>query len=101
MWPRHCVKQSEGWKFHKDLVVAETDFVQAKGTRQEVDSSSGFFDNASTTSMGLDKVLRDKGISNVFVCGLAYDFCVGLTACDAAKLGFTVHLIEDLTRGCP
>lgn len=98
MWPRHCVQKSKGWEFHPDLIVADSDFIQEKGTNKAVDSYSGFFDNCKGSTTGLDKVLREKGITDVFVVGLAFDYCVGLTACDAAALGFNTFLVEDLSR---
>lgn len=98
MWPTHCVEGSEGWQFHDELVVEETDFIQRKGTNPAVDSYSGFFDNYHNSSTGLAKVLRDRNITDVYVCGLAYDYCAGSTACDAANLGFNTFLIKDLTR---
>lgn len=98
MWPRHCVQKSAGWEFHPDLIVADTDFIQAKGTNVAVDSYSGFFDNCKGSTTGLDKVLRKRGITDVFVVGLAFDYCVGLTACDAAALGFNTYVVEDLSR---
>ena len=98
MWPRHCVQESEGWKFHPDLEIPETDHIQAKGTNSKVDSYSGFFDNFQGSSTGLEDVLRDQHITDVFVVGLAYDYCAGLTACDAAHLGFHTYLVKDCTR---
>lgn len=98
MWPRHCVQESEGWKFHPDLAVPETDYIQAKGTTSKVDSYSGFFDNLHGSHTGLEAVLREQHITDVFVVGLAYDYCAGLTACDAAHLGFRTRLVKDCTR---
>ena len=43
-------------------------------------------------------MLRKRGITDVFVVGLAFDYCVGLTACDAAALGFNTYVVEDLSR---
>lgn len=98
MWPRHCVDGTEGWRLHPRLVVAPTDYVQKKGTDPRVDSYSGFFDNYKGTATGLESVLRANSITDVFICGLAYDYCAGSTAVDAARLGFRTHLISDLTR---
>jgi len=98
MWPRHCVQGSEGWKMVKDLKVAKSDFIQRKGEDKKVDSYSGFFDNYKDRATGLGDELVKRGVTDVFVCGLAYDYCAGSSACDAAELGFKTYLIEDLTK---
>ena len=58
MWPRHCVEGSEGWKFHPELVVKPTDFIQQKGQDKAVDCYSGFESNGSTksTATGFEQV---------------------------------------------
>eukprot|EP00040_Diaphanoeca_grandis_P016894 m.87619 g.87619 ORF g.87619 m.87619 type:complete len:279 (+) comp26095_c0_seq2:263-1099(+) len=97
MWPTHCVEGTEGWEFHPKLVVKDSDYIQKKGLRVDVDSYSGFFDNFNGTSTGLEDVLRQRGVTDVYVCGLAYDFCAGDTAIDASRLGFKTYFLEDLT----
>ena len=64
------------------------------------DSYSGFFDNAATSTTGLDLLLKGKGITHVFCCGLAFDYCVGFSALDANKLGFKTSVAACLTRAC-
>lgn len=98
MWPRHCVEGTFGWMFDDSLVVNESDYIQKIGTDRNVDTYSGFFDNLKGMTTGLDKVLHSHGITDVYVVGLAYDYCAGLTACDAARLGFNTYLVKDLTR---
>jgi len=99
MWPDHCVQKSDGAKFHKDLVVAETDRKIYKGQNREVDSYSGFFDNDHKCKTEMGDVLHRAGITDVYLAGLAYDYCVGFSALDAKALGFNVYVIEDGTRG--
>ena len=99
MWPRHCVEGTLGWEFHPDLVTLDTDSIQATGTDSKVDSYSAFFDNWKGASTGLAKVLEEREITDVFVVGLATDLCAGLTACDAAHLGFNTFLVEDCALG--
>ena len=70
-----------------------------KGTDPRVDSYSGFFDNGRRTSTGLGEYLKDHGVTDVYVCGLATDYCVKATALDAVALGFKTHLVEDGCRG--
>ena len=70
-----------------------------KGTDAGIDSYSGLFDNGHRRSTGLGEWLKAQAVTEVFVCGLATDYCVKFTALDAAKMGFKTHLIEDASRG--
>ncbi len=63
-----------------------------------MDSYSGFFDNARRGDTGLGDYLKSNGITRVFVCGLALDYCVKFTALDAKNFGFETILIADATR---
>jgi nicotinamidase/pyrazinamidase len=64
-----------------------------------VDSYSGFYDNGRRRSTGLGEYLAEQGVGEVYVCGLATDYCVKATALDAAGLSFTTRLVEDACRG--
>lgn len=97
LWPVHCVQYSRGADFAGGLNLQEIQHVVQKGTDREVDSYSGFFDNARRRATGLEKLLREKNVSEVHVIGLATDYCVRATALDARSLGFRTVLI---TRGC-
>jgi len=99
MWPDHCVQGSEGAKFHHDLKIEPTDIVVQKGTNINIDSYSGFYDNDAKAKTDLADQLRKHGITDVYVAGLAYDYCVGYSALDALKEGFKVFFIEDGARG--
>ncbi len=70
-----------------------------KGTDPAIDSYSGFFDNGHRKATGLGDYLRERGVRDVYVCGLATDYCVQFTALDAVDLGFRTHLIADACRG--
>lgn len=98
LWPVHCVQGSKGADFHQDLDQSQWTVVFQKGKNPEVDSYSGFFDNARRGDTGLGDYLKSKGIEQVFVCGLALDYCVKFTALDAKSLGFETALIVDATR---
>lgn len=98
LWPVHCVQDSEGAKFHKDLDQSRWAGIFQKGKNPKVDSYSGFFDNARRGDTGLGDFLKSKGIEKVYVCGLAQDYCVKFTALDAISLGFDTFLIADATR---
>lgn len=98
LWPVHCVQGSRGADFHPDLNQSQWEAIFQKGKNPEVDSYSGFFDNARRGDTGLGDFMKSKGIEQVFVCGLALDYCVKFTALDARSLGFDTFLIADATR---
>ncbi|MEB2779932.1 bifunctional nicotinamidase/pyrazinamidase [Algoriphagus sp. C2-6-M1] len=98
LWPLHCVQGSEGTEFHEELNPIRWKAIFQKGKNPEVDSYSGFFDNARREDTGLGDFLQNEGIMNVFVTGLAQDYCVKFTALDAVSLGFKTYLITDATR---
>ncbi len=97
LWPTHCVQRSDGAAFHRQLDVAAIGRVFTKGEDPRVDSYSGFFDNGRRRATGLDDYLRSVGADEVYVLGLATDYCVKFTALDAQSLGFRTKLIAD---GC-
>lgn len=98
LWPVHCVQGSEGAEFHEDLNPIKWQAIFQKGKNPEVDSYSGFFDNARRGDTGLGDFLQNEGIMNVFVTGLAQDYCVKFTALDGVSLGFKTYLITDATK---
>jgi len=98
LWPDHCVQGAEGAAFHPDLITTQADLIIRKGMNLAIDSYSAFFENDQTTPTGLEGYLRTRGITTLTMVGLATDFCVNFSAVDAAKLGFSVELREDLTR---
>ena len=97
LWPVHCVQGTRGAEFHESLDRARITAVFRKGTDPAVDSYSGFFDNGHRKSTGLGDWLREHQIGQLYVLGLATDFCVKFTTLDALKEGFDVWLVED---GC-
>jgi nicotinamidase/pyrazinamidase len=100
LWPDHCVQDSVGSEFHEDLNLdVENLYIFKKGMDVKVDSYSGFYDNDHQSSTGLSEFLKEKGITQTFVVGLAADFCVKYTAIDSAKEGFDTYLLWDGTRG--
>lgn len=99
LWPMHCIQESFGAEFVPQLHQAGIDAVFQKGTDPEIDSYSGFFDNGHRKATGLGDYLREKGVEELFVMGLATDFCVKFTVLDALELGFEVNLIEPGCRG--
>lgn len=99
MWPDHCVQKTPGAEFIPGLNTDAIDYVVYKGTNPDIDSYSGFFDNQRLQSTGLEDYLKDKDIREVYIVGLATDYCVKFTALDAASLGFQTSVIEDACRG--
>lgn len=99
VWPVHCVRRTKGAAFVDGLNTFGIDRVFRKGTDDEVDSYSGFFDNAKRRSTGLAEHLRWQEVGELYVMGLATDYCVKATAIDAAQLGFKTYLILDGCRG--
>jgi nicotinamidase/pyrazinamidase len=99
LWPVHCVQNTPGAAFHPALDTKLIARVFQKGTDASVDSYSGFFDNGRRNATGLGEYLKERGVTDVHVCGLATDYCVRATALDAVSLGFRTHLIGDACRG--
>lgn len=102
LWPDHCVQGSSGAALHPGVDWGTADLILRKGTRPNVDSYSAFRENhgpdGSRPATGLAGWLRERGISEVHVCGLARDYCVLWSAQDAACAGFAVGFHWDLTR---
>jgi nicotinamidase/pyrazinamidase len=96
MWPDHCVKGTEGCRFHPDLIVKPKDIKICKGEDFTVDSYSGFGTRPEDT--GLEAKLQELNVRRVYVCGLAQDYCVGATALDAVEKGYDTYVISDLTK---
>ena len=99
LWPDHCVEGTHGANFHPDLDVANCELIIRKGYHREIDSYSAFFENDRRTPTGLAGYLRERGLSRIFIVGLATDFCVAYSALDACRLGFEVTVIESVCRG--
>ena len=100
LWPDHCIQGSPGADFHPDVAptVQKALAVIRKGYNPAVDSYSGFFENDHRTPTGLAGLLRDLGVTRVFLAGLAFDYCVRFTAEDAVRQGFEAVVIADASR---
>jgi nicotinamidase/pyrazinamidase len=99
LWPVHCVRDTPGAAFVPGFDTKKLAKVFQKGTDPAIDSYSGFFDNGHRKATGLGDYLKQTGVTDVHVCGLATDYCVKFTALDARQLGFRTFLIEDASRG--
>ncbi len=93
IWPIHCVQNTEGAEFHSDLKLPKDVVIISKADTPEKESYSGF------DGTNLEKTLKGKGITRIFVCGLATDYCVRATVLDGLRLGFCVFLLIDATKG--
>jgi nicotinamidase/pyrazinamidase len=98
LWPDHCVQGTHGAEFHPALQLTRAELILRKGFRREIDSYSAFFENDRTTATGLAGYLGERGLSRVFLAGLAYDYCVGYSALDARRLGFSAVILRDACR---
>jgi nicotinamidase/pyrazinamidase len=99
LWPTHCVQDTPGADFVPGLNRTKWAAVFQKGTDAEVDSYSGFFDNGKRHATGLGDYLKKRNVTEVYVVGIATDYCVKFTVLDAVALGFKVYLIQDACRG--
>jgi nicotinamidase/pyrazinamidase len=98
LWPEHVVQHTEGAAFHPTLHIPHAELILRKGFRRHIDSYSAFLENDHFTPTGLAGYLRERNLTRLFLCGLAYDFCVRYSAIDGKNLGFETIVIEDATR---
>jgi nicotinamidase/pyrazinamidase len=99
LWPDHCLQGSPGAELHPALSIPHAELILRKGFRRNIDSYSAFTENDRTTTTGLAAYLQARDLNRLFICGLAYDYCVGFSAIAAAQLGFDTWVVEDLCRG--
>jgi nicotinamidase/pyrazinamidase len=95
LWPDHCIQGSIGAELHNDIESNRIAAIFRKGMDPDIDSYSGFYDNNHQLTTGLSGYLKDKGVSEVYFCGLAADICVYYTILDSIRECFSATLIED------
>jgi nicotinamidase/pyrazinamidase len=98
LWPDHCVQGTVGAQFHDALQIPHAELVLRKGFRPTIDSYSAFYENDRKTPTGLAGYLRERGLTRIFIAGLALDFCVRYSAEDARRENFAATVIEDACR---
>lgn len=98
LWPDHCVQGTFGAEISLELNQNKIEAIFRKGMNTIIDSYSGFYDNGKLKCTGLGDFLKGRGVKEIFVCGLAADYCVYFTAKDALELGFTSTIIENATK---
>lgn len=102
LWPSHCITDTDDARLHKDLIIVSANrsvIHLKKGRDSDIDSYSAFADNNQVRKTELDDELRQRNVTQIFVAGLATDYCVAATALDAFNLNYTTYLIEDASRG--
>jgi nicotinamidase/pyrazinamidase len=93
IWPKHCVQNTKGAEFHPDLKLPSDSVIVSKATEPDKEAYSGF------DGTNLEKLLKGKGVTRLFIGGLATDYCVRATVLDALRLGFCVFLLLDAIKG--
>ena len=99
LWPDHCVQGTDGASLSGELSIPQAELVIRKGFHKDVDSYSAFTEADGKTTTGLAAYLKARQVHQLFVAGLATDFCVAWTALDARKEGFETYVVEDACRG--
>jgi nicotinamidase/pyrazinamidase len=99
LWPVHCVQNTHGAEFAPSFDTSQIAHVFHKGTDPMIDSYSTFFDNAHRRHTGLAHYLEKRGIKDIYLMGLALDYCVKYSTLDACELGLNTHVIVDGCRG--
>ncbi|QMV14375.1 bifunctional nicotinamidase/pyrazinamidase [Vibrio spartinae] len=98
LWPDHCIQSSWGSEFIPGLAQNNIEYIVYKGSNPEIDSYSGFFDNGKQQSTGLLDYLKKINSDELYIVGLATDYCVLFTALDAVELGFQTYVVQDACR---
>lgn len=97
-WPVHCVQGSRGARFHPKLKLPKGAIILSKGMGGEKNSYSDF-QSVNSGEVGFKKLLQEMGVEELYIGGLATDYCVKYTVLDALKFGFKVRLLIDAVRG--
>ncbi|MEO5908447.1 MAG: bifunctional nicotinamidase/pyrazinamidase [Ginsengibacter sp.] len=97
LWPDHCVQETKGAEFSFQLDTKRIETIFRKGMDKNIDSYSGFFDNGKKKATGMGAYLKGRGVTSIYVVGLAADYCVYFTALDGLELGFDSTIITDAT----
>lgn len=98
LWPDHCIEDTPGAEFIKGLNTEKIAHITFKGTDPAVDSYSGFNDNNKSSQTDLDAYLQSQKVTEIYIVGLAADYCVKATAIDGASLHYKTYFVKDLTK---
>lgn len=99
LWPDHCIQHTKGSQLHPALKLHQIDHIVHKGTQPTIDSYSAFFDNEHLRETDLAEYLNKKNLKDIYIMGLATDYCVKYSCLDAIQLGFNVRIILEGCRG--
>ncbi|KAF2903671.1 hypothetical protein ILUMI_02512 [Ignelater luminosus] len=99
LWPKHCIQNGWGAQLHDNLIVLDDAIKIYKGTYPTVESYSAFWDNNKLNQTELYNYLKEKNITDLYICGVAYDVCVYATALDSIEFGYRTIVIDDCCRG--
>lgn len=97
-WPVHCVANTEGAKFHSELNMPKGSFIIQKGVDSDSDAYSPFEGYIYLADANLEEMLREFGVTNLYIGGLATDYCVKNAALDSVRNGHKTFLILDACR---
>ena len=101
LWPDHCVIDTKGCELIPELDKSKMDLILEKGQDKRVEAYSAFgpvYRNPRVGMSGFEDTLKKHGITDLYVVGLAYDYCVKHTAIDAVEHGFKTYVLEDATK---
>lgn len=98
-WPPHCIQGTEGAEFHRDLELPDDAVIITKGDDPDEDEGYSAFEGTTDDGTRLADALRKEEVEEVFVGGLATDYCVKASAIDSVANGFRTHLLLDAVRG--
>jgi len=99
LWPIHCLQNTRGAAFAPGLDTSRIAQVFRKGTDPGIDSYGAFFDNGHRKATGLEAFLKARKVTDLYIAGLATDYCVKFTVLDAVALGFQPYVIQNACRG--
>jgi len=99
LWPRHCVQDTWGAACHDELIQRPDDIIVHKGTDARIDSYSCVYDNGKYKQTSMLSELHARGVTHVYLCGLATDVCVSFSALHMAEEGFVTTVVEDACAG--
>ena len=99
LWPDHCVQKSKGSDFPETLNYEKINKVFRKGINSQIDSYSGFYDNAKIRSTGLSEYLKVKNVKSIDFVGLVTEYCVKFSVLDSINENFKTRVILKGIKG--